>query len=110
MLWFVADLNGSGAVGDYPGERGNPSCNGGIPFYAEEPDPPGPVGLSGFTTRWHFPIPQVSTGPLGPGTGFDIAFGQIPDPSFFLVRVTGQRVRDFAGAASQTIPAMSCPP
>ncbi|HJZ87908.1 MAG TPA: hypothetical protein VKN99_22190 [Polyangia bacterium] len=109
-LWFVADLNGSGAVGDYPGERGNPSCNGGIPFYAEEPDPPGPVGLSGFTTRWHFPIPQVATGPLGPGTGFDIAFGQIPDPSFFLIRVTGQRVRDFAGAASQTIPAMSCPP
>ncbi len=96
VLFFNADLGGASVpVGDVPGEIGNPDCESGRSFSSEEPDPQGPVGLSGFTTRWIFDTYNPYTaGPLGPGTQTYVMFSHIPDPSARPRRVDGTHVND----------------
>jgi hypothetical protein len=73
VLYFDADLNGSGIKGDFPGERGATSTN--IQLSIDEAQPPGKAGLSGLSTRWYFELPQDSMGtPIPGGTAFDLLF------------------------------------
>lgn len=56
VLFFAYDLNGSGKVGDYPGERGMLTTPHALEI--EEVDPPGPAGLSGYSRYWTFTLPK----------------------------------------------------
>lgn len=96
VLFFNADLGGASVpVGDAPGEIGNADCEGGRSFSSEEPDPQGPVGYSGYTTRWVFDVfnPFTATA-LGPGTQTYFMFSHVADPSYRLRRVDGTLVND----------------
>lgn len=75
VLFFAADLDGSGVTGDAPSERG--AATSSVAFSIDEVDPPGPAGLSGLATTWSFTVPtDVFGNPLPPGTAVDILFSK----------------------------------
>jgi hypothetical protein len=75
VLFFDVDLNGGGAKGDAPGERGALTSPYGLA--SEEIDPPGSVGRSGLSTVWSFDLPMdASNNPVPSGTYVDILFSR----------------------------------
>jgi hypothetical protein len=95
VLFYNADINGGGVIGDSSSEIGHTQCDAGGPLYQIEPDPLGPVGLSGFTTKWRFTVPSTAGGPIAPGVAVHILFSRINDPAYRMQRVDGTPVTDF---------------
>jgi hypothetical protein len=101
VMFFNADINNSGGPpGDVPSEIGNPACDGNIYFRALEPDPPGPVGLSGYTRHWEFPLPPN----VGSGTQVQLVLSRVVDQTRRLQRPDGRPVQDFVGSMILTLP------
>ncbi len=98
VVFFGYDLDGSGKTGDAAGERGNATSNKSLSII--EKAPPGKAGLSGFSTRWQFNIPNTSLGnPLQAGTPVDLIFSRI---NLKVERASGETVPDMTNL---TIPA-----
>jgi hypothetical protein len=76
-LFFNDDLNGSGAIGDAPGERGYSSSTIGMTI--DEVQPPGLAGKSWLSKYWFFDLPTESpSGTVVPaGASFDFGFAHI---------------------------------
>ncbi len=95
VIFFGYDLDGSGKTGDAPNERGNTSSNRALSII--EKAPPGKAGLSGFSSRWEFVIPNASLGnPLAAGTPVDFIFSRI---NAKVERPSGAKVQDMTGLA-----------
>ncbi|MBW2732110.1 MAG: hypothetical protein JRH20_06920 [Deltaproteobacteria bacterium] len=90
VVFVDYDLDEDGTKGNYPGEIGATSSN--LTLTAREEDPPGLVGLSGYTRRWSFNLPSVTDGLLPSGTTvqFHLA-GRSP----LITRASGELVDDF---------------
>ena len=98
MVYFGYDLSGNGKTGDAPGERGHTSSN--IPLTIVEKAPPGKAGLSGFSTKWSFDLPNTSLGgAVAAGTPVDFSFSRI---SLKVERASGELVADITNL---TVPA-----
>jgi hypothetical protein len=109
VAFFSADFGtADGGIGDQPGETGNASCNvAGVTFMAEEPDPTGMAGLSGYTKHWKIDrLPTKGGGleSLPAGTPFNLVFSRIADSTRLMKRVNGEPVQDFVGTSSLTLP------
>lgn len=105
VLFFNADLGGAPLpIGDYPGELGNPNCEAGRAFYAVEPDPAGPVGLSGYSSVWEFYPPAPGGNPIPPATPIHIFFSRVSNPAYVIERPDGRPVHDFTGGMSIFMP------
>lgn len=94
VLFFNADLNMAGGIGDSAGETGNPNCEGGRQFYAVEPDPVGTVGLSGYASVWEFYPPAPGGTPLGAGVATQLRFSHVANAVYHLERADGRLVDD----------------
>jgi hypothetical protein len=100
VLFFAADISQSGPVGDAPSELGHPACDGNLYFRALEPDPPGPVGFSGYTRYWELPLPAN----VGTGTQVHLILSRVTDQTRRLQRPDGRVVEDFTGSTFLTLP------
>ncbi|MFW6369407.1 MAG: hypothetical protein ACOC0J_02375, partial [Myxococcota bacterium] len=103
------DLDGSGVTGDAPGELGSDE-----PIWAaeDEPTPPSPMVLSGFTRQFRFVMPSVSPHDdidppysYGPGVGVDFQIDlSSDDPSYTrLIDPVGKHVSTPADLETVTI-------
>lgn len=77
VLFLDADLDASATTGDAASELGSDACN--ITLGSAEPDPDGPVGLSGYTRYWRFSPPLVNDAPLPAATPIHVLFTRLVD-------------------------------
>jgi len=106
VLFFSVPLTAeNNEIGDDPGETGNAACRGDLVLQAEEPDPPGMAGTSGYTKYWKFNLP-VLAGPssVPQGTPVNIVFSRVPQADRTMRRVTGEPVADLVGPMNLTLP------
>ena len=97
-VYFGYDLNGSGTTGDAAGERGYNSSNTGLNIV--EKTPPGVAGLSGFSTKWEFTLPNTSLqSAVAAGTPVDFSFSKV---SLKVERASGELVTDITGLSVPT--------
>jgi len=97
-VFFGYDLNGSGTTGDSAGERGYASSN--TSLTNKEKTPPGSAGLSGFSTKWEFSLPNTSLqSAVAAGTPVDFSFSKV---SLKVERASGQLVADITGLSVPT--------
>ncbi len=98
VLFFnanLADITGTGVIGDAPNERGNDTCAN-VVLYSNEPDPPGLGHRSGYTKYWRFTAPATAAGGTLPaGTRFDVVFSHVVSSSLVIERADGTPVHDF---------------
>jgi hypothetical protein len=102
VVYFEADLNQSGAVGDAPSELGAQSCN--VALASQEPNPTGPPGLSGYTRYYRLTAPTIGIDatPLPAGTRMHLMFSHAANVT--VRRPDGSAVGDFTGDAYVTLP------
>lgn len=77
VLFFDEDLDGSGSKGDSADELGSDACS--ITLSSAEPDPEGPVGLSGYTRFWRFSPPSPGGEQLDPAVDIHVLFTRLTD-------------------------------
>lgn len=101
VAFFDWDIDAAGGIGNYPGERGNPSCWGGSNhyIYSAEPDPAGMPGYSGFTRFWEVLTPDFTA-----ATYVDLIFSRVTSAGYVVERADGRVVSDFAGATAIPLP------
>jgi hypothetical protein len=98
VIFYNINLNsGNSAIGDDPGETGNPNCIPGNALYSEETDPTGIVGVTGYSRKWKFQLPFIGVGILVPaGTPIQFVFSRVSNGVNIMKRVNGQVVPDQA--------------
>ncbi|MBI4508694.1 MAG: hypothetical protein HY698_03595 [Deltaproteobacteria bacterium] len=105
VMFFNADLDKSGIpIGNAPGELGHASCESGRSLRSVEPDPPGPVGRSGYSSIWEFLPPTPGNAALPSATPVHLLFSRIASPSFAPRRTDGRPVPDFTGLDAILLP------
>lgn len=90
VVFFDYDIDGDGSKGNFPGEVGAATSN--INLTAVEEDPPGAVGLSGFTRTWRFGLPSVIDGLVPSGTTVQL---HLANRAPLVTRASGELVGDF---------------
>ncbi len=104
VLFYAGEINvpPSPPVGNNPGEVGHPDCSDGRLFIeTREPNPPGPVGLSGYSRYWIMSDVRPQT---GTSLGFDLVLSRVPDASLIIELPSGEVVPDFSGARRLQLP------
>jgi hypothetical protein len=90
ILYFNTDLDGSGTTGDAVNEAGYTSSSVGL--FIDETNPPGPAGLSGFSSTWTFTLPLDNMGnPVPTGTAINFSFSEA---SLVMQKPNSERVED----------------
>jgi hypothetical protein len=106
VLFFSVPLTaGNSYIGDDPGETGNASCLPDLAFEAEEPDPWGLAGRSGFTKYWKLNLPVLPGSHSVPvGTPVSLMFSRVGSSDQIVRRTTGAVVPDFTGTMTLVLP------
>lgn len=93
VLFFQVDLDGTGGIGNAASELGAGSC--GVTLSSNEPNPPGPVGTSGYSTRWVFNAPLVlGTNPIPQNTPVHVVFSRVATTNAVMLRTDGTPAND----------------
>jgi hypothetical protein len=93
VVFFQADLDGAGGIGNAANELGSESCS--VVLALDEVDPPGLVGPSGYATTWQLTAPLLSGGGAIPAsTPVHLVFSRVADAARIVERPDGQPVAD----------------